>query len=313
LTWTPAEDDDVVRYELRRGTPADTWETAGSIATIDALNYFDSLALSGLVKYFIKAIDRSGQLTIDALSVEIDVTLNPDLGFSSKMDVDLTQSTVENVLVYPGGTVNDIALPVDDITKTWSQRFDGGPVWSDTPGLRWLIPATDPDPIWLETDQIDMGSILTGDVKLTYLDELIGDGTGASLLVELMVSEDGTNWTNYPAGVPVTVTGRYFKVRADWGGQTADSYYLMKEPGSIYFAAVPVIDYGTVDVDASGVLPVAFAVVFKAIDRIKVTPMGSDPKIALPDNLTLTGFDLNLFDNDGNPAAGRVNWEAKGV
>jgi len=311
--WDAAIDSDVSRYELRRGDPGDTWEESQLIAKIDSLSYLDPQCPQGTWQYMLKAFDRSkGSST--ALSVEIEMVVSPDLGFSNVTRLELTGAANENIFVYPGNTANDVAVPALGAGATWTDRFNGGPAWDDTPGLRWVTVPTDPTLMWLETDSVDLGFSMTADFKMTHKRELFGSGAGASLAAYYYLSEDGANWTQYDHDQEVSATARYTKARFEWGITDQSTFWVVGEPVTIHSSAMPLIDYGTVDVDASGEATITFAISFNAIDRVKTEPMGATPFSVMSDALTLTSMVIRTFDpTTGNPVAGRVNWEVKGV
>jgi len=312
LFWDRAFDADIARYELRRGAPGDTWDNSQEVAVIDSLSYPDPQCPQGTWQYIVRGVDNSHRMTAP-LTVEVDVALTPDLGFSTIVRLELTGAQSENTIVYPGNTANDVAFPMIDRHATWNDRFSGGPTWTDSPGNRWVNIPLDPEAKWLETDPVDFGFNMTADFKMTYKNELVGDGAGATLTTKYYLSEDGTNWTEYDETEQITTTARYVKARFTWGVTDESSFWIVGEPVTIHSSAMPVIDYGTVNVDSSGVATVQFTQTFHAINRTKADLLGTSPGFAICGNLTLTDMTISVFDETGNPMAGTINWEVKGI
>jgi hypothetical protein len=80
----------------------------------------------------------------------------------------------------------------------------------------------------------------------------------------------------------------------------------------VTIAANPKQEHGEASVDGSGVESIVFSETFIAIEKIKLTPSASAARIATYDNLTLSGFDLCLFDSSGSAVSGNVKWEVEG-
>jgi len=313
LSWDAAVDDDTVRYEVRRSRTTDTWETAEVVATIDALNYFDRTAPAGTWRYYVKAIDSVGQYTTTALHVDVEVTVNPNLAFNKTQTVDLDGSTVNLIAVSPSGTDNDIAFPIAS-AHTWGDKFTAGTTWASqmTAGDPWAEPVPTSGTMDLVTAKVDMGNQFTGEFTLNYTATKFGSGS-ATLTPYLLLSEDDSTYTSHAASSSFTATARYIKAKFVWTNGDSSSFYAVGEPVTVTIKANPVIDSGTATVSSSGSLSITFNMTFAAVDRIQLTPKGSSARVALADNVNLTGFDLKLFNTSGSAASGDVYWKAEGV
>lgn len=318
LAWDAALDADTVRYEIRRGPTSGSWENGVLVATIDALNYFDRAAPVGIWRYYVKAIDSVGQYTATALSIDLEVKLNPNLAFNRNQYLDLAGATASQVAVSPSGTSADQAFPQVSPTATWADWFSSDPTktWADffggDPGKTWLQETPTSGTISLETDPVDMGAQFSGEFVLNYAAEKIGSGS-ASIAAEIGYSLDGASYTWVAAGSAVTLTARHIKARFTWTCGDASTCYVLSEPVYINIKAIPVIEYGTATVPAGGMVSISFAMTFTAVDKVLVSAQGSSAKIALADNISLTGFDIYLFNTSGAAVSGTVGWKVEGV
>lgn len=72
LNWVEVLDLDVYQYEIRKGT---IWETAEYVARVNATQWIQEAAQAGLTAWLIKAIDTTGNYSVDAISVVLLVNL----------------------------------------------------------------------------------------------------------------------------------------------------------------------------------------------------------------------------------------------
>ncbi len=316
----PTIDLDIVGYELRRGLTTDTWNTALHIAFIDALDYVDYTAPSTECKYFLKAKDSVGNYTNQALTASIQVTKNPNLGFQENQNFNLEGATVTNVnieKVLVDGLFKDWAYPSNSLL--WGQRFDITKVWSDTlqpyplsTYPKWNQPAPiDPTTMTLISEAIDLGAIISGRWTLNFHSQLID--SGAMITRKLLLSVDGIDYIEYDASTMFSASARYVKVKFIFQSSSDKSYYIVKYP-YINIAMTPKSDMGEASVPAgtSQPLNITFNISFNFLENLLLTPIGNTALNPIADNLTLSGFDLYLFDHNNNKVAGTVKWKAEG-
>ncbi len=74
LVWTEIPDLDKFLYEIRQGSTGSTWESASFIARVAGDNYASDIQVVDNYKFFIKAIDTSGNYSTNARTVESVVT-----------------------------------------------------------------------------------------------------------------------------------------------------------------------------------------------------------------------------------------------
>ena len=80
LNWTAATDIDIWRYEIRRGTTSDTWETATQIPgtlLIDGLSTVRTGIPTGTYRFFVKARDSVGNESVTARTADVTLGAPP--------------------------------------------------------------------------------------------------------------------------------------------------------------------------------------------------------------------------------------------
>lgn len=87
LTWTKVPDLDIDRYELRRGGSG--WSDATFIGEVKGNNFVDNYQVAGTHDYRIKAIDTSGNYSLDAASTSATITPPSPV-------TELTVATIDN-------------------------------------------------------------------------------------------------------------------------------------------------------------------------------------------------------------------------
>jgi hypothetical protein len=313
LSWVfddntpPAIDIDIAGYEIRRGIPSDTWESAMFVAFIDALVFLDRTCPSGTWRYFIKAQDSVGNMTDTALYADVTVTLNPNLGFQYDRYFDLATMTGTNI----GVSMGEILTPIDPAYDTLGERFPGTLLGTGVGGLYTYLNLPAPATANAISTQIDLGQVLPGEFSLHYTAQKIGTGS-ASVTPKLLLSVNGTNWVEYDISVPFISQARYAKVKFIFASSSLSTTYIIREPVYLTLQMDPREDYGEAHVDSGGSAVVTFGVTFISIEKIYLTILGSVPKIALADNLTITGFTLRLFSTSGVPTSGDCKWKVEG-
>lgn len=312
----PAQDIDIVGYEIRRGFTTDSWDQARFVTFVDSLALQDTTCPSGTWRYFIKAKDSVGNYTSTALTDDVTVTLNPNLGFQQENDFELSGGTTNNTHiseVLSGTSFDTVVRP--DKGLTWLQRFDGtdwtNGTYDSTNYPIWNQPApVDPTTMDYVSQQIDLGHVISGRWTL-YYQATITD-TGASLAPKLLLSSDGSSWTEHDASSVFSASARYVKVKFVFTSTSDKSFYTVSERVYVNIQADPQEESGTETMTTTQPQSITFSVSFNAIEEITLTPSGSTGLIAVYDNLTTSGFDLYLFDTSNNKVAGTVKWKAKG-
>ncbi|MEM2899436.1 MAG: hypothetical protein QXT63_01470 [Thermoplasmata archaeon] len=302
----PAEDIDIIGYEIRRGKIIDTWETSFYVGFVDALIYQDNFCPSGQWRYFIKAKDSVGNYTDTSLYCDVTVILNQNIGFTSDYNFDLATVTGTNI----GITMNTTLNPINPNYDILGERFPGPTLGDGVGGYTYLIHPTITTADGT-TAAIDLGQIISGKYTLYYQSTKVGNGS-STLTPKLITSIDGSTWTEYDASSSLALKARYIKAKFEFNNPYIDTTYIVQEPVYITIQVDPVEEYGTAAVPADGYIAIAFINSFMAIEKITLTVLGNIAKTAVADNLTTSGFTLRLFDTNNNPTSGTVKWLVQG-
>lgn len=307
----PAIDMDISMYELKRGTASDTWLTATYLCHVNTLVWNDSSCPAGTWRYFLKAEDSVGNYTATALTCDIVVTLNPYLGKQLEFALDLATVTGSNI-----GVSADAITPVAPAYDTLGERFPGPLLGDGVGGLYTYLNLPSPASADGTTSQVDFGMILTGKWYLTYSAEKLGTGT-ATLTPKILLSQNGTDWTEYDATNIFTATARYAKGKFAITSSALDTTFVVKEPVKLTLQANPKKESGTASVPAGGSLAIVFSQTFASITEkilnVDYAGDGLDPRKVVWDSLTGTGGTLRVFDKNNAVAAGAVSWAINGI
>lgn len=120
LSWEDAVDIDIWRYELRQGTPSDTWATATKIDLLDGTDRAVTDLSLGAYRWFVKAIDSVRQES--AIAAFADVTLIAPTavtsltGFEVASEVRLSWPAVVGEYVERYRVSYDTVTPSSEIT-----------------------------------------------------------------------------------------------------------------------------------------------------------------------------------------------------
>lgn len=120
LSWTPAIDIDIWRYEVRYGMTTDTWDDASIIDRVDALRLMSEEIPVGTWKFFVKALDSVQQYSVNAATVTLTVTNAANSFLVDSFNSDTPQW--KNLLLYSEQFDNaawaNIYITIDDLATT---------------------------------------------------------------------------------------------------------------------------------------------------------------------------------------------------
>lgn len=315
----PATDIDIVGYELRRGRTTDTWNTAAVIdPKISALSYQDKTCPAGTWRYFLRALDSVGNYTATALSLDVAVTLNPNLGFQlgNTPKWDTASGAIYTNMGY-STNAQDFAhalCPIDPSYTTLGTRFPGPTLGSGAGGTYTYLNLPAPATASCVSAPIDIGVVINGQWTLSYNWQKIGTGS-ASLAPKLLLSTDGATWTTYSAASVFSAAARYVKAQFDLSSSSPDTTYFIIQPIRVQIQASPRGESGEAAV-VGGSYPLTFTQTYVAINKVRLIEKYAgdtlDPRKAVYDALTLTGMTIRLFDKNNATAAGTVKYEVEG-
>ena len=314
LNWIrPAEHSlPIDYYEVFKG---DTFATAVEIGEVGGTfsPIFETEA--GLFTYWIRAIDTAVNVG-PALSIAVQVNPPPDYVLRDIANIDFSAGTHDNTCAI--GTA--LYGPNNSCEQTWASHFeDEG--WTTiqqqiTAGYPLYL---QPVPLGVATftKEVDFGVVLPPTIVTlsANIDIMAGDVDFTQQISYKAAAEDA--WTDMEAGqTQVFVsTFRYIKVTLTFESETGRTGLARINELLVRLDVKLRTDAGHATVSANPTA-VTFGVAFIDVQSITLTPLGTTPRYAVydfDDSPYPTGFDIYLFDLDGNPTTGTVSWTARGV
>lgn len=310
LSWSPAVDVDIVRYEWRYGaTSGFTWAGSTLIDRVDGLRArFRGLPV-GTWRFAVKAIDSVGQYSATETTTDITITAD-DAAFLQ--DQEFSSPTLTNMALIPQLEGQDAsAWETRWATRVSSDAWNSvmpNPVNSGAnPVISYHASATSK----FQGESWDIGATVTGDwVILPDVTVLTG-----SVIYEVETSTNGSSWTTQAAGTSYKGSARY--VRPVIRCATTSTIQINKPP-KMTLIANSRRESNTTTSLASGAKTITLVNKYIKVNRVLVTPIGTTPKTATVDNiiLSLTGsntFDVYIFNDAGTQVASDFYWEFEGI
>lgn len=296
-TWSEIADSDRSEYEIRRGT---VWEATSPVAKTKKSFLEISDWFAGSYTYLIKAIDTTGNVSVNAASytVALEVanerasvlTFNELVGLGGVFD-GLVKRTLSG-----GG--NGLALEP-------SQDWDvAGDIWD-----------TDTDPTNWDGDTILLGKYVSEVVNIGVIsyaramaDIRFSDADGASILLEESHSDDNISYSSWRIMGPGDQKFRYIKIRL-----TMMAASQVDDPVIDYFeivvdALVREIRGTKITVPTGAGLAIVYPVSFIQTPNVQITPQ-DESKVVYISTSNKTGFTLK--HNEAGAVV--VDYTAKGV
>lgn len=226
MSWSAIDDADLFGYEIRLGNINSVWETA-TIVTTETLGTKHDLFdfTRGSKKFFIKAIDNSGNYSENAAVDSILITDIP------QSNVVLTFDLWSRLTVFPhrnqGILSSDLdRIPANDFDpkynrialtpktdKTWLELQQAGGTWAQlqASGFMFGLESYVTTEESYVTDVIDLGSVLTGafiiDIQTTSSSNL------GFVSIQIATSSDGINFSSFSTFTAGKYSTRYLKLK----------------------------------------------------------------------------------------------------
>lgn len=302
LSWEPAIDIDIWRYEVRYGVVGVAWESAKLIDRVDALRLMTQEIPAGTWDFLVKAIDSVGHESPVAARRAVTVTI--DSGAF------LVDTAIFDVPTATG--MHEYNLGRLDIGRRRWVNSDGVAAATKFPaamasyGMPMAAYSTNAAQ-WLSEIE-DFGLLLAGNWRAEAVVQNIV-GTRAETL-ELSV--DNSTWTAHP--MTAKVNARFARLRIS---NAAGSAMYVELPGAqVRIDANPREESGQSTSLAGGARTITTSGGYAAVKRIGIAPLGTTPLIWVLDNIVVgptTRFDVHIFNNAGARVAAPFRWDFEGV
>lgn len=315
LSWSPAADIDIWRYELRYGVTTETnWDNATLLDRVDALRYVSKGVLpNGTWRIYVKAVDSGRNYSASPATCDITVTVNPDALQTTHTDWGVGVSTYAPVDMAPTfyGIGNDTWY-VTEHGVAMSTVFNAAGMSGYTNAL--LSYQADSTNTWY-SDEWDAGVDLTGDwdVDIEVID-VSGTATVSLLLSDYASYPTYTNHTTLPA----KTTARYARIKVTGTGE----FKIRRGSEVVTCYAVTRKEYGLLSNCAASANTITLDAGYFKYRSIVLTPVETSSFAnCVVDNITLdpdgdpaNTFDIWVFDAAGTALSGvDVAWKFEGV
>lgn len=301
MGWTSISDGDLSGYEIRRGT---TWGS-GEFFTFEKSTRFltTDVRIGQGQKFWIKAVDTSGNYSVNATEAEIDIDEVPFRNLVQETsEAPSWSGTKTNTEV----DTNDLVLSSGQLTGTY------------------------------ETPEIDIGYVSVGGIFLDYIitnatgqrfdddtttrfnssssSRFSGEELPGAASFEIRTSEDDITWTAYRTYQVGDYKCRYYQIRVTITRESLGNTIRMTKFDHI-FDLPDVDEFGeaTISSNPSSGVSVTLDKTYHETPHIDPTILSGSAVFAQVLNLDLTGFDLKLFDSGGTAVTGRASYHAHGI
>jgi len=288
VTWQPAVDIDIWRYEVRYGTTSDTWDDATLVDRVDALRLTTNMLAVGTWRMFVKALDSVGQYSTNA--AYDDVTVTSDASSFLVGEYNSTSPTLTNMVAFTLAPTDTNTYYVTDDGDTFATNF-GSTLDTYTNALATYHGSV--TSTWLGESE-DFGQSLSGQ----WTGEATVEDLSGTHESYLGVSADGSTW-DYLEDLSQKTTARFALLKHE--ALTTSTMLVTVPTQKIRIDAVPREEVGIATSSASAATLIELGNNYSAVKRILLTPESTAARIATYDRVLVAPEDgLCLYDtSDG--------------
>ena len=338
LSFDPVPDLDLSHYRINYSPLTTGAEWQNSIVLVKKLSRpGTSIVVPAKTgTYLIKAVDKLGNVSINASTVVTQVTTigeftnlltqneNPDfLGTTDDTVITTLEDNSKAIILKGNQLFDDVSGNFDSITST---LFDGGENATVKSTGTYSFAST-----------IDAGAIVTTQITATLtqqvtdrarvFDAVTGDfddqpsnfdgdaNTNCSSELQIAVSSDGTNFSTFQDFTIGDYTGRFFKFRVLMTSDNGTATPIVTAVGVVLQLESFTVSENDV-VSGTGTKSVTYAKAFNLLNSIAITlsvqDMASGDKYAIS-NKSKTGFDIAFQNSSGTGISRTFDYVAKGV
>ena len=305
VSWQPAVDIDIWRYEVRYGSTAGTWDTATLIDRVDALRLTTSEIAAGTWRFYVKALDSVGQYSTTAATSDVTVTSDSNSFFVDAYDQN--NPTLTNMASF---SLDRCGLCTHYVSEDGVMAATKFPNQADTYTNVAATYQASQTSTWLGEANDDFGQVLSGQWTATATVAALA----GTLTSYIGLSDDGSSWT-YTAGLSLKDTGRFARLKHE---TTTTSVLKVTVPTQrIRLDAIPREEVGSGTSSATLATTITLDNAYTAVKSLSITPAGStNARIAVYDNVTMgapSSFDVYIFDAADTQVACDFYYNFKGV
>lgn len=302
LSWEPAVDIDIWRYEVRYGLTTDTWDDAKLIDRVDSLRLVTKDVPAGTWDFMVRALDSVGHYSPTEARRTITVTLDSNAFLVDSYEFDAP--TVSGMAEYALGRLDDKRRWVTEDGGTVGSKFTAALTSYALPMAAYNTTAS----AWTSEAE-DFGLSLSGNWKA----EVVATSLVGTHDEYLDIGPDGTAWTAYP--MVAKTTGRFARTRIE--AASGEVVYVETPGAEVRIDAVPRKEDGESTSLSSGGKTITLDNDYAAVKAITITPLGTASRSATVDAIVTgdpSSFDVYLFNPaTGAQVAGGFRWTFEGV
>jgi len=298
--WTPIPDVDVWGYEIRRGLD---WESAEFITLQQGTHYLTKDVKRGIgQRYWIKAIDTSGNYSVNAKEAVVTITEIPFRNIIAEYQeqplwagaMNNIEKEGESIVITDGVMSGTYTTPVRDFGYVASVYIGIDVIVSTSLGRRF-----------------DSDGVTKFNDSPSY--RFTGQETLRAAGFRIRTSEDNITWKDWEDYQPGDYYCRYFQIeltlyRENIGDEITCSTFQ-------YFGDLPdVDDYGN-DTVVSAVdgKQVFFGKTYHEEPSVHIEIRSGSGIYSQFTDKSITGFTVKLYDAQGVTQAGMFDWHSHGI
>lgn len=302
--WNKSTDTDCIGYEIREG---ETWDTGNVVATMISTTSFElKVNFEGTFKYMIKAINRSGKYSVNAISKLISIENLSEKNVILNINEVARKDGIHNNTEFQRSTITFQTL------KGKFSDYDNL-MFGEVGGANVLrLKQKDDGSFYTQgiytCEVIDVSKIVYANISMKFRSSarIIA---GLNAYVEIRTSKDNIEWSEWINFIEAQYNFRYVQFRCILSSN--DSNNTVEVNTFEIFIDVPDREIvGSLDVPIGGTI-VEFDKEFYTIPVVTPYALGYGIRCEITDK-TKKSFKVRVLDENNQDVGGQVNWRARG-
>lgn len=302
--WNKSTDTDCIGYEIREG---ETWDTGNVVATMISTTSFElKVNFEGTFKYMIKAINRSGKYSVNAISKLISIENLSEKNVILNINEVARKDGIHNNTEFQRSTITFQTL------KGKFSDYDNL-MFGEVGGANVLrLKQKDDGSFYTQgiytCEVIDVSKIVYANISMKFRSSarIIA---GLNAYVEIRTSKDNVEWSEWINFIEAQYNFRYVQFRCILSSN--DSNNTVEVNTFEIFIDVPDREIvGSLDVPIGGTI-VEFDKEFYTIPVVTPYALGYGIRCEITDK-TKKSFKVRVLDENNQDVGGQVNWRARG-
>lgn len=315
--WDEIPDLDLGRYRIKEGSD---WNTGTPIGeAVDTTIFTYPVGQIGTLQFMIKAVDTSGNESVNFVTDTINITPPPEMNFQKDYDLfgqnleyKLTDVSIIRESLYSADYAREV-LCLDTAT-TWEelQALGNGWEYNEANNLLNLDSTIVASGSYEMVTPIDLETIFEFKV---IIDSDFFNVAGGAVAYQISTSEDGTTYSSFTnIDANTTYRARYVKFKINMS--TSNTAHQLKLYSAIMSIQAPsvILAWGRDLAVGSGAQVVLYGRTFNFPPRVVANIVNGVDGVLTINNKTETQFEVTIKDRASGSVltTGEIDWEAKG-